>query len=125
MQILMITDGLCTFFERIQELFKRRIAEGVALKVCTHSCAEPFKAYGRYQLLDNGCAFSVRDAIEIQERLIRIDYLARDRVSGSQLILPICPVLHSGVEVLPGARKSCRTDECQIGHVSCETFVQP
>ena len=124
-QIALVADRARAGLEGVEELRQRRVAEGVALEVGAHAVAEPVEADRGDELLDDGGALAVGDAVEVEERLVGVRDLTRDRVRGDELVLPVRPVLHPGVEGLPGAIEASRAHQREVRHVGGEALVQP
>ena len=111
--------------QRVEELRERGVAEGVTAEVSAHALAKALDADRRHELLDDGGALAVGDAVEVEEGLVGVRHLRGDRVGGDELVLAVGPGLHPRVERLPRGVEARRLGQRQVGHEGGETLVQP
>ena len=78
-----------------------------------HALAEAIHADRRHELLEDRRALAVGDAVEVEERGVGVGDVPGDRMGRDELVLSVRPVLHAGVEVLPGVVEARRASSRQ------------
>ena len=66
------------------------------------------------ELLEYGCALSVRNHVEVRVDCFQIDHVGSNRVSSGKLILTVSSSFTGGVEVGPTICKVGTLIECEI-----------
>jgi hypothetical protein len=112
-------------FKCTQQVLQGAVVPRMGFEIVTQARKERLAAHPGDQLLEDGGALGIGDAVEVGLDRVDVDDVSRDRVRRRQLVLPARPGLLFVRERGPGLRPSGRLDLRQVRHVRGEGLVEP
>ncbi len=111
--------------EHRQQVVQRGVPVRVGLEVAPRALEERVPPHVRHQLLEHRRALGVRDAVEVELRVLQVTDVGRDRVRGGQLVGPVRPRLAAVGEGHPRLVEAGRLHLREGAHEVREGLLQP